>query len=130
MIIRNQFITNSSSTSFICYGIGFRISDVVEIKDQFSFRETKEWASELKRLYKEISVSMDSYLGTGVILIRDSYCDLEDWGYTDLPLDKIMERRDKTEQWDQLLNWVCVDAGLAEHVGNPGWITAVRIGEE
>lgn len=125
MFNRSKFVTNSSSTSFICFGVYFDdtsaegvIKHTVppeELSRELWIRsgETiEEWARTIQKTEQDISVHYDWENEDGVVYIRDSYYSLDDGGFKTLPLDRIIRQNVRRGEWTAKLEGFCEKWGV------------------
>jgi hypothetical protein len=141
---RQKFVTNSSSTSFIFFGVQF---DEVDAEDLFEKivppeERSKEayldvtdtlcgWADGLKG---EIGVYLDWEGLDGVVYIRDTHLGLEERGFDYLPAEQLKDllTRGKEKEWAKYILAFCEEYGLVPSTrwgrdGKPKWGVALSV---
>jgi hypothetical protein len=137
-------VTNSSSTSFIFFGITFDDSVAEDIFEKITAPEdinkesyademaeaVCEWAEGIKG---DVSVHIGWESMYGEVYISES-CYWLEGGVDNLPLDHILENRGKEEKWTKQLKEFCKKWGItpsASHYNNddgyPKWKVALEI---
>jgi hypothetical protein len=135
-------VTNSSSTSFIFFGVKF---DEVDAKDLFekitppeertegSYEDLPDilysWADTLKG---EIGVYLDWECLDGAVYIKDSHIGLEEAGFDDLPIEKLCQLQGQEKAWAKKVLVFCKKYGLVPSTswgrdGKPKWSIALSV---
>jgi hypothetical protein len=146
MLIRNAFITNSSSTSFIFFGVTFNNDpDVIFEKtippEERATREDYEdmhdilceWADSLKG---DIGVKLDWEDLSGQVYVKDSFYRIGS-GIWELPIYHITGHVEKETEWSKKILAFCETHGIEPFAGfrddrnqsMPSWRVAVELSE-
>lgn len=127
MFLRTKFVTNSSSTSFIFYGIEFKTNEVE--RESFSGGETLQDLSYRLDSSKEYPVGLHHCweVERAMVYPKESYIRLDESGVEDLPVQVLLElfSRDKTKDWNRLIQEFCAQQGLPYHT--PAWQIAIHV---
>ena len=117
MFKRQAYITNSSSTSFVAYGIGLPYyappreddadGDDRHWEDVYVEGGGKRWQDD-----PDVEFYSNSDAEAAVMYVRGSYRDI-DWGHN--PFDNMV----KGEDWDAKIAEACKLIGITD--ANPGW---------
>ena len=136
-------MTNSSSTSFIFFGITFDDTAAEQIFEKITAPEERSkekyddivdvvcnWAEALSG---EVSVHLNWESLYGEVYITES-CRWLEGGVDNLPLDHILESRGKEEAWTKRLKEFCKEWGITPSPssynnddGSPRWKVALEI---
>jgi len=135
-------VTNSSSTSFIFFGVKF---DEVVAEDLFEKaippeERTKEahgdmvdvlynWADTIKG---DIGVHLDWECLDGAVYVKKSYIGLEEAGFDDLPIEELCQLQGQEEEWANEIMRFCEAYGLVPSTswgqsGLAGWKIALSV---
>jgi hypothetical protein len=127
MFLRTKFVTNSSSTSFIFYGIEFRTKDVE--------RESFSGGESLQDLAYRLDCDKESTAGLhhcweverAMVYAKESYIGLDESGVEALPVQILLKlfSRDKNKEWNQAIKELCDNQGLPYHT--PSWQIAIHV---
>lgn len=141
MFYRQKFITNSSSTSFIFFGINFGSESADRILEKIIPPEELnrgtwddqsqilwDWAETLKG---DIGLYIDPDCQSGLAYINNSYWSLEG-SVDDLPLEHLQENKDKEEEWALKIKLFCLEYGITataygDSTGEPAWRVAMGV---
>lgn len=141
MFYRQKFVTNSSSTSFIFFGINFDEDSANNILEKIIPPEelTKatwedqsqilwDWAETLKG---DIGLYIDPDCQSGMAYINNSYWSLEG-SVDDLPIDHLQESKAKEEEWMHKIKLFCLEYGITataygDSTAEPAWRVAIDV---
>jgi hypothetical protein len=140
MLIRQAFITNSSSTSFIAYGVRVSLQDCFPELDEETEGESWEemWAladpyyEKVEKMQtKEVGIHSgdcweDFPNGSLFIGINESWEDFGD-GAGFIPIDPSALAEHDTKKWDQLLYKFCEKYNIKLFGSEPKWIFAANV---
>jgi hypothetical protein len=135
MFIRNGFVTNSSSTSFIFYGAEHSskeygalvdyLNSTVEEKDSYDVFNVEKVVSHLKKLYPNVGVHIDWETYNVIVYAKDSLLELEECGVDELPTDKLQPMLGKEEPWK--FDLAKFEQDLKLEIKEPKWRIALSI---
>jgi hypothetical protein len=146
MLVRNVFITNSSSTSFIFFGVNFNNDPDVIFEKAIppEERATKESYEDMHDilcdwadcLTGDIGVNMEWEDLSGQVYVKESFYRIGS-GVWELPLDHIIGSADKEIEWAKKILSFCEEYGIEPFAGYrndqdqsaPSWRVAVEITE-
>jgi hypothetical protein len=137
MLIRSLFVTNSSSTSFICYGIdvgnwveeAFNKSNLSsETLDGFIREKLEDISKRLIKSGSTVRVYYDFQLYYIIFYVEPSYLYLGEGGVASLPSEalKRLFLDNLEEEWNKLLRQALSGAGINTY-SPPGWQIALSI---
>jgi hypothetical protein len=134
MFIRTKFVTNSSSTSFIFYGMNFGSKEfetlVALLKRREKIQVGEPWQefdavySYMSSLRPDISVHLEWESREFQIYAKDSYCSLDECGVDEMPMDKLVSLYGKEGDWHGKLVEFASKLELAE---SPRWLIAIYV---
>lgn len=138
MFIRSKFVTNSSSTSFIYFGLSFGEDEAINIIEKWrgpehiheNIYETlvddlDEWAA--GEDLGPIRIHMDYENLEGIIYIDESHYELGDGScIAKLPIDHLFKGSESAEQWTELIHRFCEKWGVTRDQ-TPAWFVACDV---
>jgi hypothetical protein len=137
MIVRKGFITNSSSTSFIFYGVDIDSEDLDRFAEKLMGEHKKEeWRSGAAiRTFAENTVytrqkppvGMHYDYESGIQLFANaSYIEMDECGVEDLPMKELRSFTPEQEmEWTELIKEFCTEWNLP--FPRPSWQIAIYI---
>lgn len=138
MLTRKGFITNSSSTSFIFFGIDLDKEDLEAFANKL--RQTPKYVDwrdyEMLRDYSEKSVYTKQKPPVGMhyewesggadVFANQSFMQLDESGVEDLPIEQLRAvTPSQEEDWKQIIKEFCTEWNLP--YSDPRWQIAINI---
>lgn len=134
MFIRTKFVTNSSSTSFIFYGMDFHgdeydglvrlLKKRGKIAENTVYGEFDDVSMYVNSIDPDIKAHFEWESRGFQIYAAKSYCDLEECGIDEMPMDKLVSLYGKEGDWrGKLIEF----ADKLELSGLPNWLIALHI---